>query len=432
MIVFDLELANRFSLLYEKPILILGCDKEGERTLKLLLSLETNIKGFLSFDQELKKFAEHQVFLITDFLDIYEEYIFILSGMNFSDRKMAVEIFKKNDIKNPDIYSSFGLDLAIYYNFNNSMIPGITRQKFLLAYDIWKENTRITTDYKQKICRLLPYIIDNQNVLIYQPGKVGSVSVEESLMNCKIPCVRSHGLLNSEEQEDNYLESYHSLVHFSLTHEKPLKIISLIREPIAKDIGHFFQKISRLDNDCAWFIKGFMSDNIYQSFYNYLSVVTPLRHLGQEDKIDYDYIACHIDYVGQHDESGALFGWFHQELKRFFNIDVYKEEFDKEQGYSIISKGNVELMLIKLEKLNDLEEEIGKFLGVPEFKLVISNEARFKEYNFAYKEFKEKVRLPEEYVDFYYKDNPYFEHFYTEGERKAFYEHWKQLIADVQ
>lgn len=206
-------------------------------------------------------------------------------------------------------------------------------------------------------------------------------------------------------------------------------MITLVREPISKDIGHFFQKIDMELPDAGWIIKGLLEKNFQQSFLNYLSVVSPFDFTEHNKKQEFTKrLICHIDTIGQRNPNGALWGWFDEELKTNLGIDILNEEFDIEKGYSIVECGNIELLIIKLEKLNSLEAVIGEFIGNEKFKILNDNEAESKSYKYIYRKFKEEVVLPQEYVDFYYKNNPYTNHFYDEKERAEYYAKWKQHI----
>ena len=70
---------------------------------------------------------------------------------------------------------------------------------------------------------------------------------------------------------------------------------------------------------------------------------------------------------------GAVFEWFNVELKEPLGLDIYQYEFDKMRGYQIIEKDNIELLLIKLEKLDECSEVIGRFVGKDNFSIVKSN-----------------------------------------------------------
>ena len=46
-------------------------------------------------------------------------------------------------------------------------------------------------------------------------------------------------------------------------------------------------------------------------------------------------------------------------MKEVFGIDVFAYPFDAEKGYTLIKEGNIELLLMKMEKLSELENVIG-------------------------------------------------------------------------
>ena len=113
-----------------------------------------------------------------------------------------------------------------------------------------------------------------------------------------------------------------------------------------------------------------------------------------------------------------------------FGIDVFEYPFDKEKGYSIIKKDNIEVLLMKLEKLNGLEQIIGRFAGAPHFKLINANIGEKKQYAYLYKDVKDTMKIPREVFDFYYKGNPRMDHFYSEEEKAAFLKKWEKNIVD--
>jgi glutamate mutase epsilon subunit len=130
----------------------------------------------------------------------------------------------------------------------------------------------------------------------------------------------------------------------------------------------------------------------------------------------------------RHNKYLDVFEWFDVELKAVFGIDVYDYPFDREKGYSIIEQDNVEVLVIKLEKINSLEQVIGDFVEVSDFKLINSNVSDKKPYKYLYKNMREEIRIPREVVDRYYKNSPRMKHFYTEEEINMFYKKWEKNI----
>jgi hypothetical protein len=107
---------------------------------------------------------------------------------------------------------------------------------------------------------------------------------------------------------------------------------------------------------------------------------------------------------------------------------VYDHPFDREKGYGIIRKDNVEILIYRLENLNELEQVIGDFVGLDDFKLEPANMAEQKLYDSFYKEFVKNVKLPKSYVDVYYKDNPRMDHFYSKEDKQRFLARWNKNI----
>ena len=120
------------------------------------------------------------------------------------------------------------------------------------------------------------------------------------------------------------------------------------------------------------------------------------------------------------------FEWYKKEMETVLGINVYEYSFDRDAGYSIIEKDGISLLLIKVEKLNSLEKVIADFLKEDDFKLCNYNLAKEKNYRHAYNEYLREVKIPTGYMDYYYKDNPYMDHFYTKDEKQRFYDKWSK------
>jgi len=246
-------------------------------------------------------------------------------------------------------------------------------------------NLRLRTDKIYTSCAVNNFLTMNYfvNMLkspncvhIYQPGKVGSITVYKSILETGINCSHIHTFHKGRNLVPN---------------TNKIKIITLVREPIARCLSEFFHHLSF---------------NVYAeiSFENAL-----IRYLRMS--------------------VGRQFNWFDSELKAIFGIDIYAHPFDKEKGYSIIKQGNVEVLAMKMEKLNSLESVIGEFIGAPQFKLINGNEGNNKIYKHLYKDVKNAIKIPLDIFDRHYK-NPKMDHFYSEEEKTAFLKKWEKNIAD--
>jgi hypothetical protein len=232
------------------------------------------------------------------------------------------------------------------------------------------------------------------NILVYQAGKVGSTTIRASIAKLDINCNHIH-ILNDWEKN-----VYQNVFKDS----KVVRIITLVRDPISRELSHFFHNIG----------------NIY-----YPSMNIPIGN---------SFMSAIIEHLKSLESAFIrnknMFSWFDRELKSVFGIDIYAHPFDREKGYTIIKQGNVEVLAMKLEKLNSLESVIGDFIDAPEFKLVNANDGDNKSYKYLYKNVKDTIKIPREIFDMYYKNNPKMNHFYTEEEKAAFLKKWEKNIED--
>lgn len=117
--------------------------------------------------------------------------------------------------------------------------------------------------------------------------------------------------------------------------------------------------------------------------------------------------------------------WFDMEVRSLYGIDVYAQPFDAERGYAIYRNEFADVLVLKLEKLNDCAPAAFRdFLGVPDFQLVESNTAEDKSYADLYKTFRRELALPADYVEQLYGSR-YARHFYSEAELDAFRRKWE-------
>ncbi len=253
-------------------------------------------------------------------------------------------------------------------------------------------------------------------VIIYQVGKVGSRSILLSLqktyqnLHMDVPVHHVHVLANLDELENNMRKNFanpvDNLAYIRKSKElrrqidndqkKNWKIISLVRDPVARNIGSFFQNLYEYIPD--WqeqFKNGSLNLDLLQDYF-----------------LNNDSIHIAADW------------WFEQQLKPVFGIDVFESDFPKEVGYKIYTTNpRANLLLIRLENLNDcVQQAMEDFLGIEDFKLYNTNVGDEKDYAELYRAFKEKP-LPREYVEKMYSTTS-AKHFYSQEELDRFAKRW--------
>ncbi len=221
---------------------------------------------------------------------------------------------------------------------------------------------------------------NDELILVYQPGKVGSSSLYKSLKKYGKYVLHCHVLTGMEYGEDNLSK---------LLAQKSVKIISMIREPVARQISAMWQNIASV---------------------NRYSAQVDFREIEQ--------------YYFKEGFENKEFEWFSRQLETVFGINIYEYPFDREKGYGIIRSNNIEILLMKAERLSGLEKVIGLFLDIPEFTLENTNVSKEKPYRYAYRNYLEGFSLSETELKHIYFDNRYIRFFYTDSELETFYLRW--------
>jgi len=256
---------------------------------------------------------------------------------------------------------------------------------------------------------LLP-LQTKEPLIVYQMGKVGSSTIVASLkaLDSSWPVYHIHTLtqegIEAREQIYRRMVENSSTTYFprakhllvsrylrkALTKGlsgKKWKVITLVRDPIARQLSEFFQTID------YW--------------------LPDFNQKYQENSVDVETaINTFLGRCQQNQE----FDWFENDLKLSLGIDVFASDFPKSKGYKIYSGDQVELLVLKLETLNTYASNaFADFLGVANFNLINTNIASEKAYAQAYKKFRKLIVLPESYIDNVYS-SVYARHFYSEEE----------------
>ena len=221
-------------------------------------------------------------------------------------------------------------------------------------------------------------------VFVFQMGKVASSSIFESLKQQYSGAVgHAHHI-----GEDNWMSVQ---LHEWYQNGNPIKIISPVREPVGRNISGFFQQ-----------------------FEDYTGIdVTECKLTHKEIK---RYFLDKFDHQ-------LPLRWFDEMMNTYFNIDVYAIPFPS-NGHCTYSNKNVDLLVLRID-ISDAEKEkaIREFLDFPNFILEKSNVGSQKEYNALYQEFKNNLKLPDEYIETMC-NSKYFKHFYSASEIEKTKKQW--------
>jgi hypothetical protein len=253
-------------------------------------------------------------------------------------------------------------------------------------------------------------------IIVYQMGKVGSKTIEASLyqyfeqQNLRVDVYHTHNLINLSQMERNILANKDrpnpkatiSQIRkdarlreiIDKNPKKRWNLISLARDPIAQNIGAFFHNMKEFIPD--WKEK-------YES--------------GNLDLENLQRI-----YLEKYNHQ-ATKRWFETQMEPMWNIDIYSAPFDREKGFSIYRAPKADLLLIRLESLNECAAQaFSEFLNFINFHIVNKNIGEEKEYKALYREFK-AYPLPDDFVEDMYNSR-FANHFYSEHEIEEFKKYW--------
>ncbi len=210
-------------------------------------------------------------------------------------------------------------------------------------------------------------------VIVFQMGKVGSRSVQLSLRDVGVDAQHKH--------KYTFIKNPHPTN----------KIITLTRDPVARNFSAFFAHLKR-------FIPNI--DDVYST----LSVQ--------------EYVTIFVD---NYNSEGYL-TWFENNIERYMGIDVYEQNFDPDKGYLIIEPN---LLILRVEDLDTKGVKgIKEFVGVDIGKPRRSNRREdWKIIGPYYAKAKRECVMPQEFLDKMYSSR-YATYFYTAEEIEGFRKKW--------
>ncbi len=249
-------------------------------------------------------------------------------------------------------------------------------------------------------------------ILVWQMGKVGSSSILTSLKHAvgQSPLFHIHLLSDTMLKKGElykkskiqgnraYLRNVcmRKILISSMKAGQKWKIISLVREPVGRNLSSFFQNLDL-----------FYSDKVLQN--------TNFSNLSVDNLIE--------TFLNKFDHNRPL-EWFDEEIKELLGLDVFLEGFPASRGYKTYTGENFDLLLLRMEDLNEIASEaFPPFLGLPSFELISKNVGSDKTYANKYREVKKQIAFSGEYLDRCY-NSKYAQHFYTDKELEEYRKRW--------
>lgn len=392
----DIILIEDIKRLFLDRKVIYGPDK---KTAELLKEIKADAEFFTSLEEDKigHYYESKKIIPLDKVLELSEQKNIILIIPEAEEKIDEIqEIIKKSDCCKVTICTDFGLKLAVWANAESKLMPDGYGERVRYFDKLQGELSKAQREIELK------QFFDRRwemPVVIYQIGKVGSSTLKKTFDAYNIPSIQSHTFIATDEGRKifrKYLED----IKFS---NEKLKVITLVREPIGRTLSHETQLLDRFVLSEETFLK---NTSVWDAYNNRLSNLI-FNNSG-------------INLYSR------PFQWFDDEIKQNFGIDIFEYPFDKEAGYSIIKKDNIELLVLKMERLNLLADKIAEFVGVDQLVLKSENVGNKKRTRYIYKEILNKIKIPQFYFEYYYQNHPRMDYFYSKEEINHFREKWRE------
>lgn len=254
---------------------------------------------------------------------------------------------------------------------------------------------------QQILCRSISASAGGKpTLLVYQMGKVGSTNMARDLAE-QDPSInvfqihrmdagyidRLYARYRANAQAPYYFSNYVGRAIYRQVIAQPngaeVKILCAVREPIARNVSHFFQDIERF---------------------------TPRNPLPETiEEVQQIFVdRFEHDYPDQ---------WFDEEFLPVTGIDVLGEGFDKDTGFQIYENGRIKALVYKIEATGDdaFVEAFNAFTGLRYQPDAKHNVGGNKKYGALYQIFKAGPGFPPDFCKAQHEKR-YATTFYTEDE----------------
>ena len=265
----------------------------------------------------------------------------------------------------------------------------------------------------RKIPDFIGALLFKRIILIFQPGKVGSLSAFFAIKRSLGQNWRTSGwsretrdtiLIHSHRGPDIELY-YRSMILWRARLGLPLKIICPIREPIARDVSAFFHFVCTLPRmpanaDLGELEELFLADSRTQRGYR------NTRRTGLA-------------------EHSFTLSWLDKYFKPLTRIDVYKQPFPIDRKWQVYRRGFTRVLLYRTDlERSEQTKLISRFLGIELDEMRPRNVAKDKNYAELYSRFRESVKLPEHYIGRMHNSR-FAQHFWSPQELKTAADKWR-------
>lgn len=409
------KIDDELSIYKKRTVILFGAGNSGLRIKKELEGGGIKINSVC--DNNINKWGEDMdgLEIISPFrlCEIYNDEVLVQISSVFSKEieKQLEELDIHSFISYEEYCARMGA-LCIYKN-----LPQNLEAYKAIYYDTGYPVLQIKEKCLEYAARMRYFDLESYNIICLPP-KTGNHTLEASLHRYHVEYVRISPC---------YDRIFCELKQF--IKGKKIKIVTAVRDPIAQNISFFFQSNTRFCDIPEYWKDGGDVQTLWDAWVSHILGNT-FQLCGSTEEKGNHIVFEYMDYVDKllHNMI-AIQNFFEENFEKYNGIDVYKYPFDKLRGYSIIHDGNTEIFIYQLEKLNDIKDDLGKFLGIEDFQLINDNVGVEKWYASAYRQALKELKLSREYFEYCYSSR-LARHFYNKENINEFKRRWIENIDD--
>ncbi len=283
----------------------------------------------------------------------------------------------------------------------------------------------------------IPQLVDNY-LFFWYAFTVNQLNLDHYTIICMPPKTGDYTLQSMQTaQSFSAINCWHSMANvpeefYRLVGPRKRKIITAVRDVISQNLSIFFQESERYALFPEFWESGGDAQRIFYKWLSYYEV----GRLRNHDTLltDRDMLLFSLRWRQKKPPRNVAFiiqNFFQSNFESYLHMDIFQYPFNKEKGYTIIDfpEQNTQLFIFQLEKLNEITDELGRFVEVEDFHLINGNIGEENWYADAYRQAKRELKFPRAYFDACF-NNRIMTHFYSDADIEKFKQRWLPHVED--
>lgn len=390
--------------IYHGSVVIFGSGSAGIRIYNILKSFGIEVVAFCDNNQSKwgSSLLNLPIISVNELENLSKAKDILVQIGSTYEKDIAAQL-EELGIKNYITYSE-AKNRLIALKYNRIFKSSELKSKYMKAYDY---------KYLYEKSDLLNYLmrsLDN-TLLLCLPTKTGDHSLNLTLDKCGIDYYNMwHRPFLLDDECNSFIDD--------LGIEK-IKIVTAVRDPISQNLSILFQIADDI-NEFSDLDENWKNGGDIQSLFDlWLKLENYSVSCSRSQSYLYNMSVENYKIIFMIQKFFALFA------EHIGNILEYP--FDTSRGYSVIKMGRYEIFVYQLEKLNQIEDKLLEWIGIPNAKLLNDNMGDEKWYAKSYQKAKQELKISKEYFEKCF-DEPYVKHFYNEHDIELFKNRWKNNI----